>query len=403
MPIKRRADRSDIPAKMNGSAEPEVVLQARRHARATGLVYVSDQEPGITRQRRGKSFIYLDSRGRRITSPPVLDRIRRLAIPPAYTHVWICRNSRGHIQATGRDVRGRKQYRYHPKWRTTRDGSKFSRMIEFAARLPKLRRRLRADLARPGLPQEKVLAAIVNLLEETLIRVGNEEYARNNKSYGLTTLRDHHVKFLGDGRAFLSFRGKSGKRQELMLDDRRLARIIRHCQQLPGQNLFQYIDDDGKRQRVDSGKVNEYLRMVMDDAEGEGFTAKDFRTWGATVRAIAFLACRTCSETVSVRAFKHCVVETARHVAEALGNTPAVCRKSYINPVVFTAWRARDIERRIPRTALAPRRLEKLALDLLRAQEKRSKPVTRPRKSSTAASPARKLKPATAAPASLSL
>lgn len=369
---------------MNGStepAEPEVIVRARRHARATGLVYVSDQEAGITRRRRGKSFVYLDARGRRITSGQTLARIGRLAIPPAYTHVWICGNERGHIQATGRDARGRKQYRYHQKWRTTRDGSKFSRMIEFAARLPKLRRQLRVDLARSGLPQEKVLAAVVSLLEETLIRVGNEEYARSNKSYGLTTLRDHHVKFLSGGRAYLSFRGKSGKRQELVLDDRRLARIIRRCQQLPGQQLFQYVDDDGKRQRVDSGMVNDYLRSVMSDAKGEGFTAKDFRTWGATVRAIAFLACRSCGETLGERAFKSCVADTAKHVAAALGNTPAVCRKSYINPVVFAAWRAREIERRIPHTALAPRKLEKLALDLLRAQEKRSKPAGRRRKS----------------------
>jgi DNA topoisomerase-1 len=369
---------------------PDAAAQARRHARATGLVYVSDQEPGIARERRGKSFVYRDSRGRRVTSKQVLDRIRRLAIPPAYTHVWICRHERGHVQATGRDARGRKQYRYHQKWRTTRDGSKFSRMVEFAARLPKLRRKLKADLALPNLPQQKVLATVVHLLEETLIRVGNEEYARSNNSYGLTTLRDRHVKFLSDGRAYLSFRGKSGRRQELVLDDRRLARVIRHCQQLPGQRLFQYVDDGGKRQRIDSGMVNDYLRSMLGDAAGEGFTAKDFRTWGATVRAIAFLACRTCSENVSERAFKHCVADTAKHVATALGNTPAVCRKSYINPVVFTAWRAREIERCIPRAPLAPRRLEKLALKLLRAQE-RSKPRPRRlRSASTSASPARR-------------
>jgi DNA topoisomerase-1 len=381
----------------------DAVVQAQRHARATGLVYVSDQEPGFTRQRRGKSFVYLDSRGHRVTSSRVLDRVRRLAIPPAYTRVWICRNERGHIQATGRDARGRKQYRYHQKWRSTRDGSKFSRMVEFAARLPKLRRKLKADLALPGLPQQKVLATVVNLLEETLIRVGNEEYARSNNSYGLTTLRDHHVKFLSDGRAYLSFRGKSGRRQELVLDDRKLARIIRHCQQLPGQRLFQYIDDDGKRQRIDSGMVNEYLRSVMGDEAGEGFTAKDFRTWGATVRAIAFLACRTCSETVSERALKHCVADTAKHVAAALGNTPAVCRKSYINPVVFTAWRAHEIERCIPHAALTPRKLEKVALKLLRSQE-RSKPRTRrPRFEGTPPSPARRYKNVSNGASSLSL
>lgn len=373
--------------KPNGDSEPGTVLRARRHARATGLVYVSDRDPGFTRRRRGGGFDYLDERGRRIDSPRILERIRRLAIPPAYTRVWICRSGRGHIQATGRDARGRKQYRYHPDWRVTRDGSKFSRMIAFAARLPKLRRRLKADLALSGLPQEKVLAAVVRLLEETLIRVGNEEYARSNKSYGLTTLRDRHVRFLRDGRASLDFRGKSGQRHSVVLDDRRLARIIRHCQQLPGQKLFQYLDDDGKRQRIDSGKVNEYLRSAMGEVSGAGFTAKDFRTWGATVRAIAFLACQTCGEHVSDRAFNRCVMDTARHVAAALGNTPTVCRKSYINPVVFTAWRAREIERRMPSRALAPRKLEKLALALLRAQEKSSKFRSRKRPASSAALP----------------
>lgn len=378
MSIKRAAEPSAVP-QSNGSSESDVVIRARRHARATGLVYVSDRQPGFTRRRQRSGFVYVDERGRRIESPRILDRIRRLAIPPAYTQVWICRSDRGHIQATGRDARGRKQYRYHPDWRVTRDGSKFSRMIDFAARLPRLRRKLKADLVLSGLPQEKVLAAVVSLLEETLIRVGNEEYARSNRSYGLTTLRDRHVRFLGDGRASLSFRGKSGQRHTVILDDRRLARIIRHCQQLPGQQLFQYVDDDGKRQRIDSGKVNEYLKSAMGEVNGAGFTAKDFRTWGATVRAIAFLACRACGEKVSERAFKSCVMDTARHVAEALGNTPAVCRKSYINPVVFTAWRTRVIERSIPNSALTSRKLEKLALGLLRAQEKSSSPQPRRR------------------------
>lgn len=347
---------------------PESMVIAQRHAQANGLIYVSDAEPGIARLRRGKGFQYLEpDQRRRVTSARTLDRIRRLAIPPAYTDVWICKHDRGHLQATGRDARRRKQYRYHPQWRETRDGDKFSRMIEFGARLPRLRRRLKRDLALPGLPKNKVLAVVVSLLDDTLIRVGNEEYARSNKSYGLTTLRDHHVKFLRDGRASFCFRGKSGKQQEIVLDDRRLGRLIRRCQQIPGQQLFQYLDDDGKRQPIDSGLVNEYLREAMGVAGEEGFTAKDFRTWGATVRAIAFLSCRQCEEVGSERAFNRCVAATATHVSEALGNTPAVCRKSYINPVVFTAWRAGAVARHVPAGALAPRKLEKLALALLRS------------------------------------
>jgi DNA topoisomerase-1 len=355
-----------------GSEAPAVIVQARRHARANGLIYVSDTEPGIRRRRSGRSFRYLGPNGRPITSERTIARIRQLAIPPAYTDVWICRETRGHLQATGRDARQRKQYRYHPQWRLTRDGGKFSRMIEFGARLRQLRRRLRQDLALPGLPKNKVLAVIVTLLDETLLRVGNEEYARTNKSYGLTTLRNHHVKFLRDGRAFFSFRGKSGRRQELVVDDRRLGRIIRHCQQLPGQQLFQYVDDDEQRQAVDSGMVNDYLREVM-GADGEGFTAKDFRTWGATVRAISYLSCLDAEEPVSERALKRCIASTAEHVAEALGNTPAVCRKSYINPVVFDAWRAGIVQQLVPRSALSPPRLEKLALKLLKNQERRRK------------------------------
>jgi DNA topoisomerase-1 len=348
------------------SSTPETIVLAQRHARASGLLYVSDAEPGIARQKRGKGFAYVAPNRRPVTSERTLQRIRKLAIPPAYTEVWICREERGHLQATGRDARRRKQYRYHAKWRTTRDDGKFSRMIEFGARLPQLRKRLRRDLALPELPREKVLAVIVTLLDETLIRVGNEEYARTNKSYGLTTLRDHHVKFLRDGRAFFRFRGKSGRQQEIVLDDRRLGRLIKRCQQIPGQQLFQYLDDEGKRQPVDSGMVNEYLREAMGTNGSVGFTAKDFRTWGATVRAIAFLGGRSVDEPMSERAFRRCVASTARDVSDALGNTPAVCRKSYINPVVFDAWRERVVEQLVPRGALAPRQLEKITLQLLR-------------------------------------
>ncbi len=345
---------------------PDSVVEAHEHARANGLIYVSDAEPGIERRKRGKGFFYLGPDRKPVTDERTLGRIRKLAIPPAYTNVWICTKERGHLQATGRDARRRKQYRYHAEWRATRDDGKFSKMIEFGAQLPKLRRRLKQDMSLPGLPKNKVLAVIVMLLDETLIRVGNEEYARANRSYGLTTLRNKHVKFLRDGRATFSFRGKSGRQHEVVLDDRRLARIIKHCQQLPGQQLFQYVDDEGNRQPIDSGMVNEYLREAMGGSSD--FTAKDFRTWGGTLRAIAFLACQARKEPMTQRAFNSCVASTARAVADTLGNTPAVCRKSYINPVVFEAWKAGVVEKRVPRAAMSPRQMERAALILLKAQ-----------------------------------
>jgi DNA topoisomerase-1 len=347
---------------------PISVVEAHQHAIENGLIYVTDAQPGIARRKRGKGFCYLGPDRKPITEARILDRIRKLAIPPAYTDVWICTKERGHLQATGRDARRRKQYRYHPEWRTTRDNGKFTRMVEFGAQLPKLRRRLKQDLALPGLPKNKVLAVIVTLLDETLIRVGNEEYARSNRSYGLTTLRNKHVTFLRDGRASFSFRGKSGRQHEVVLDDRRLGRLIRHIQQLPGQALFQYVDDDGQRQPVDSGMVNDYLREAMGGSTE--FTAKDFRTWGGTVRAIAFLACQARHEPMTQRAFNGCVAATARNVAEALGNTPAVCRKSYINPVVFDAWKAGIVEKRVPRISMSPRRMERAALALLKWRHK---------------------------------
>ncbi|MDY6945671.1 MAG: DNA topoisomerase IB [Pseudomonadota bacterium] len=347
---------------------PESVLQAHEHARANGLIYVSDAEPGIGRHKRGTGFYYLGPDSKRVTETRILDRIRKLAIPPAYTEVWICTKERGHLQATGRDARRRKQYRYHAQWRSTRDDGKFTKMIEFGAQLPKLRRRLRQDVALPGLPKNKVLAVIVSLLDETLIRVGNEEYARTNQSYGLTTLRNKHVKFLRDGRASFNFRGKSGRQHEVVLDDRRLGKLIKNIQQLPGQALFQYVDDEGQRQPVDSGMVNEYLREVM--GGNHDFTAKDFRTWGGTVRAIAFLSCQAREEPMTQRAFNGCVAATARNVAEALGNTPAVCRKSYINPVVFDAWKDGLVEKRVPRSSMSPRRMELAALALLKGRRK---------------------------------
>lgn len=350
-----RADTSTPTANGNG----------RELAAAAGLVYVVDTAPGIRRRRSGKSFVYLDSDSRRIADEATLDRIRKLAIPPAYADVWICANARGHLQATGRDARGRKQYRYHPKWRSTRDVGKFDRLIGFGERLPHLRRRLRRDLALPGLAEAKVLAVIVSLLAETGIRVGNEEYARNNGSYGLTTLRDRHVTFLRQGRALLRFRGKSGQSQEIGIDNSRLVRILRRCQQLPGQMLFQYIDDEGARRPVDSGMVNDYLR----DAMGEEFTAKDFRTWGGTLSAIALLARTELPETNDDRSMTSTLAAVVKNVAERLRNTPAVCRSSYIDPRVFQAWRAGRLHKLVPADAAnAPRKLEMIALKLLRKE-----------------------------------
>jgi DNA topoisomerase IB len=320
-----------------------VIPESAQDAAQAGLVYVSDSQPGIRRLRRGKRFAYVGPDNRAVSDPAELRRIARLAIPPAYTQVWICRNPRGHIQATGRDARGRKQYRYHAQWRAARDGNKFERMGDFGAALPKLRRRLGRDLALPGLPREKVLAVVGRLLDTTRVRIGNAEYARDNNSFGLTTLRSRHVSFIRDGRALLRFRGKGGAEHEVAVDDRRIVRIVRHCQDLPGQLLFQYVDDSGVRHPVDSEMVNAYLREAM---AGE-FTAKDFRTWSATVLAIALMARTPLPELRSERALNACIVETVRQVAKELRNTPAVCRKSYIHPLVFSAWRSGALHRAV--------------------------------------------------------
>ncbi|HET6804944.1 MAG TPA: DNA topoisomerase IB [Frateuria sp.] len=341
-------------------SEPDPGLRAE--VRAAGLVYVSDAQPGIRRLHRGKGFAYRDPDGRPLTDKSELARIRALAIPPAYEDVWICADPHGHLQATGRDARGRKQYRYHPDWRALRDHGKFDRILAFGAALPGLRRRTRQDLARSGLPREKVLALLVRLLDETLIRVGNESYARDNRSYGLTTLRSRHLRVVR-GRLRFSFRGKSGQEQEVELDDRRLARIVRRVQQLPGQRLFQYLDDAGERQPIDSGMVNDYLH----DACGEAFSAKDFRTWGGTAHAAGVLACTPLPEKGGERARRHALVEAVRQVAEVLGNTPAVCRKSYIHPEVFEGWRDGSLQRAVtPACAAHARQLEKATLRFLR-------------------------------------
>ena len=311
-----------------------------RSAAATGLVYVSDSDPGIRRRRRGSGFYYLKPDNRILRKKAELRRIVSLAIPPAYRDVWICTHARGHIQATGRDARGRKQYRYHPRWREARDLAKFDRMIDFGKALPGLRQKLRRDLARRGLPREKVLAVIVSMLDSTRARIGNPEYARQN-SFGLSTLRNRHVQFVRDGRALLRFRGKSGVKHEIVVDDKRLARLVRRCHELPGQQLFQYLDDDGQRCPVGSVEVNDYLREAM----GGEFTAKDFRTWRATTRAVVLLSRTRLPRGASEHTFKRAIARVVRRVAKELHNTPAVCRKSYIDPAIWEAWRSGKFER----------------------------------------------------------
>ena len=304
-------------------------------AREGGLVYVGDAEPGLTRRAAGTGFRYLDPAGKPVRDAGTLGRIRALAIPPAYRDVWICRLANGHLQATGRDARGRKQYRYHPRWAEVRDREKFGRIEAFGAALPRLRRQLRRDLALPGFPRRKVAAMVVAVMADTLVRIGNAGYARDNKSYGLTTLRNRHVQFLRGGRARFRFRGKGGIDHDVVLDDAKLARLLRNCQQLPGQHLFQYLDDEGHVQPVDSGTVNGYLREAM----GEAFTAKDFRTWGGTLAAIRLLAEMPWDEAgASQRAMASMRKAVETDVARQLGNTPAVCRKSYIDPRVYAAW-----------------------------------------------------------------
>jgi DNA topoisomerase-1 len=300
-------------------------------AKAAGLRYVNDEGPGIRRRKRGKGFSYTLPNGGVLTSPKELERIRKLAIPPAWTDVWICPIANGHLQATGRDARGRKQYRYHADWRNVRDETKFGRMILFGDALPKIRERVEADLGQRGLSRNKVLAAVVKLLETTLIRVGNREYMKQNNSYGLTTLRDGHVDIEGSKIRF-EFRGKSGKDHSVEIQDRRLARVVKQCRDLPGQTLFQYLDDNGEQQKVLSEDVNAYLKEIS----GEDFTAKDFRTWGGTVLMLSALlevgACE--SEKEANRA----IVQAVKDVAANLGNRPAICRKYYIHPLVIETF-----------------------------------------------------------------
>lgn len=330
---------------------------ATRATRPRGLRYSSDQAPGYTRRRAGTGFVYRDPRGRRVTDEATLARIAGLAIPPAWRDVWICADAQGHVQATGRDARGRKQYRYHPAWRRFRDRDKFGRLREFGERLPALRARLRDDLALEGMPRERILALVASLLDRTLARVGNREYLRSNGSHGLSTLRARHADWQPGGIARLRFRGKSGRMQELRVDDERLVKLLRRCQRLPGQALFQYVDDAGRRRAIHSGMVNRYLHEAM----GAPFTAKEFRTWGATRLAVATLAATPVPDTGDE--CDACVAAAIGAVAKALGNTPAVCRASYVHPLVPAAWR----EGRL-RAARKPggRGSERLLLGLLR-------------------------------------
>ena len=307
------------------------MLDPEAHADEAGLRYVTDAIPGVRRRRAGRGFVYIGPSRRRITDPRRIAWFKRLAIPPAWTDVWISPLSIGHLQATGRDARGRKQYRYHPRWREVRDAAKFERLLDFAKALPRIRLRTDRDLRRPGMPRERALAIVVRLLEATLMRVGNEEYARENRSYGLSTLRDRHVEVRGET-IRIAFRGKAGREHDIELTDARLARAVRRCQELPGQTLFQYLDEEGRRRSVDSGDVNDYLR----DASGGEFTAKDFRTWAGTTAAALALQELTAFDS-EVQA-KRNVVAAIEEVAAQLGNTPAVCRACYVHPEIVAAY-----------------------------------------------------------------
>ena len=307
-------------------------------AEAAGLIYVHEDDPGVTRVKAGTGFDYFDPKGRPVTDAKTLDRIRALAIPPAYVDVWIAKSPRGHIQATGRDERGRKQYRYHELWSAARAQTKFARMAAFGRALPGLRDRVDHDLQKRGLPREKVVATVVRLLETTLIRVGNDEYAKENKSFGLTTLRARHLHLHGSDVEF-EFKGKSGVQHKTAVHDRRLARVIKSIQELPGQRLFQYVDHEGARHAVESHDINDYLR----EATGEHFTAKDFRTWAGTLAAAKALSMHPAPQTE--REAKKTVTLCVKATAGLLGNTPAVCRSAYIHPEVLRAF----VDQRLPR------------------------------------------------------
>ena len=311
--------------------EADIITDPAETAEEAGLRYVNDDQPGYSRKARGDDFEYFDSEGKAITDEQRILKIKRLAIPPAWTDVWICPSPNCHIQATGRDARRRKQYRYHERWREVRDENKYDRMVIFGKALPKIRRRVRHDLKLPGLPRNKVLATVVQLLERTFIRIGNEEYARENKSFGLTTMKDRHVDVKGSKLRF-RFRGKSGRQHEVDVTDRHIARIVARLQDLPGQDLFQYVDDDGELRNVSSHDVNDYLRQIT----GEDFTAKDFRTWAGTV--LTAMALNVQGKFKTKKEAKTNIKTAIAAVSKILGNTPPVCRKCYVHPTVLEMY-----------------------------------------------------------------
>jgi DNA topoisomerase-1 len=334
-PVSPKTSRSAA-SRQHAPATPVTHVDPVKSAKEAGLRYVHDDSPGIRRRRAGRGYIYMDDAGRRIGDPQTLIRIRQLVIPPAWRNVWICPLANGHIQAIGRDARGRKQYRYNERWREVRDQTKYNRMIAFAQALPVIRRRVDEDLKRAGLPREKLLATVTRLLETTFIRVGNEEYAHQNHSFGLTTMRDTHVDVDG-ALIHFEFRGKSGVEHAIDLRDQRLARIIEQCQELPGHELFKYVDHEGQRHQINSDDVNQYLRQIS----GQDFTAKDFRTWAGTV--LAALALQTYQEFDSKAQARRNIVAAIESVARKLGNTKAVCRKCYIHPAIIESYLDGDL------------------------------------------------------------
>jgi DNA topoisomerase I len=331
---------------------PTVLPDAVEAAKAASLRYVTDNIPGVSRRKRGTGFEYIDPNGKVIRDPEELQRFKSLAVPPAWREVWICPLRNGHLQATGRDAKGRKQHRYHPRWREVRDENKYGRILAFAKALPLIRQKVESDLRLPGLPRNKVLATVVRLLETSHIRVGNEEYARQNNSYGLATLRNRHVNVSGSTIRF-EFRGKSGVEHAVDISDRRLAKIIKRCQDLPGHELFQYLDDEGQRRTIDSSDVNEYIRQIA----GEEFSAKDFRTWSGTV--LAARALQAFEVAASDSQSKRNIVQAVEEVAKKLGNTKAVCRKCYIHPAVIQAYTEGSL------LSVLKRRVKKAASDSL--------------------------------------
>jgi DNA topoisomerase I len=351
------ANKSRNGNRQNG--DTKIAAESLEAAEDAGLRYVSDEQPGFSRQCEGEEFEYFDTKGKPIRDEQRLLRIKRLAIPPAWSDVWICPSPNGHIQATGRDARRRKQYRYHERWREIRDENKYDRLVNFGKALPKIRRRLEKDLARSGLPREKVLATIVQLLERSFIRVGNEEYARENKSFGLTTMQDRHVNVQGSKLRF-RFRGKSGRQHEVDVTDRRIARIVSKLQDLPGQDLFQYVDDEGNVRDITSQDVNEYLREIT----GEDFTAKDFRTWAGTV--LAAIALNAAGQFETKKQAKSNIKNAIEAVAKMLGNTPTICRQCYIHPIVLEIYlKGKSVNGFKPN---AQEQFERNGIDLVSAQ-----------------------------------